>query len=88
MGKRGGEEEKGRLDTKPFSNSNHAAWGWKAPVKASVSSVSLPFSLPSFPFSPETPDTQARLTPHSNSALTNSLAGGSGERGGGSRITS
>ena len=43
--------------------SNHAVWGWKAPVKASVSGVSLlsslPFSLPSFPFSPETPDTQA-----------------------------
>ena len=43
--------------------SNHAVWGWKAPVKESVSGVSLlqlsPFSLPSFPFSPETPDTQA-----------------------------
>ena len=45
--------------------SNHAVWGWKAPVKESVSGVSLlqlsPFSLPSFPFSPETPDTQATL---------------------------
>ena len=41
--------------------SNHAVWGWKAPVKASVSGVSLLFSLPSFPFSPETLDTQARL---------------------------
>ena len=43
--------------------SNNAVWGWKAPVKESVSGVSLlqlsPFSLPSFPFSPETPDTQA-----------------------------
>ena len=43
--------------------SNHAVWGWKAPVKTSVSGVSLlsslSFSLPSFPFSPETPDTQA-----------------------------
>ena len=43
--------------------SNHGVWGWKAPVKESVSGVSLlqlsPFSLPSFPFSPETPDTQA-----------------------------
>ena len=36
--------------------SNHAVWGWKAPVKASVSGVSsfssLPFSFPSFPLSP------------------------------------
>ena len=40
--------------------SNHAVLGWKAPVKASVSGVSLLFSLPSFPFSPETLDTQAR----------------------------
>ena len=40
--------------------SNHAVWGWKAPVKTSVSGVSLLFSLPSFPFSPETLDTQAR----------------------------
>ena len=48
MGKRGGEEEKGRLDTKPFSNSNHAAWGWKAPVKASVSGVFLPQLSPFF----------------------------------------
>ena len=43
--------------------SNHAVWGWKAPLKESVSGVSLlqlsPFSLPSFPFSPETSDTQA-----------------------------
>ena len=35
--------------------SNQAVWGWKAPVKASVSGVSLlqlsPFSLPSFPLS-------------------------------------
>ena len=42
--------------------SNHAVWGWKAPVKASVSGVSLLFSLPSFPFFPETPDTQATTT--------------------------
>ena len=48
MGKRGGEEKKGRLDTKPFSNSNHAAWGWKASVKASVSGVSLPQLSPFF----------------------------------------
>ena len=41
MGKREGEEEKGRSETKPFSKSNHAVWGWKAPVKASVSGVSL-----------------------------------------------
>ena len=44
--------------------SNHAVWGWKAPVKASVSGVSLlqlfPFPLSSFPFSPETPDTQVK----------------------------
>ena len=43
--------------------SNHAVWGWKALVKAScqvfLSFSSLPFLLPSFPFSPETPDTQA-----------------------------
>ena len=44
--------------------SNHAAWGWKAPVKASVSGVSLlqlsPFFASIFPlFPPETPDTQA-----------------------------
>ena len=43
--------------------SNHAVWGWKAPVKASVSGVSLlqlsPI-FPSIPFSPETPDTQAK----------------------------
>ena len=36
--------------------SNHAVWGWKAPVKTSVSGVSLlqlsPFFDPSFPFSP------------------------------------
>ena len=36
--------------------SNHAVWGWKAPVKASVSGVSL---LKFSPFPPETPDTQA-----------------------------
>ena len=46
--------------------SNHAVWGWKAPVKASVSGVSLlqlsPFFASIFPlFPPETPDTQARL---------------------------
>ena len=44
--------------------SNHAVWGWKAPVKASVSGVSLlqlsPFFASIFPlFPPETPDTQA-----------------------------
>ena len=42
--------------------SNHAVWGWKAPVKASVSGVSLlqlsPFFASIFP--QETPDTQAR----------------------------
>ena len=43
--------------------SNHAVWGWKAPVKASVSGVS-PSALFLFrfhlsPFPPETPDTQA-----------------------------
>ena len=45
--------------------SNHAVWGWKAPVKASVSGVSLlqlsPFFPLSFPFSPESPDTQANI---------------------------
>ena len=47
--------------------SNHAVWGWKAPVKASVSGVpflSLPpfFAslLPLFPLG--TPDTQAKMT--------------------------
>ena len=53
--------------------SNHAVWGWKAPVKASVSGVSqpsaLPFSLPSFPFSPETPDTQANLSQEKQNEL-------------------
>ena len=44
--------------------SNHAVWGWKAPVKASVSGVSLlqlsPFFASIFPlFPPETPDTLA-----------------------------
>ena len=42
---------------------NHAVREWKAPVKASVSGVSLlqlsPI-FPSIPFSPETPDTQAK----------------------------
>ena len=42
---------------------NHAVWGWKAPVKASVSGVSLlhlsPFFASIFPLLPETPDTQA-----------------------------
>ena len=37
--------------------SNHAAWGWKAPVKASVSGVSLlhlsPFFASIFPLSPQ-----------------------------------
>ena len=46
--------------------SNNAVWGWKAPVKASVSGVSLlqlsPFFPLSFPFSLETPDTQANIT--------------------------
>ena len=37
--------------------SNHAVWGWKAPVKASVSGVSL---LQLSPFFAETPDTQAK----------------------------
>ena len=44
--------------------SNHAVSEWEAPVKASVSAFhsfsSLFFSLPSSPFSLETPDTQAR----------------------------
>ena len=45
--------------------SNHAVWGWKVLVKASVSGVSLlqlsPFFASIFPlFPPETPDTQAR----------------------------
>ena len=42
---------------------NHAVRGWMVPVKASVSGVSLlqlsPI-FPSIPFSPETPDTQAK----------------------------
>ena len=43
---------------------NHALWGWKAPVKTSVSGVSLlqlsPFFASIFSsFLPETPDTQA-----------------------------
>ena len=47
--------------------SNRAVWGWKAPVKASVSDVSLlqlsPFFASIFPLnSPETPDTQAKAT--------------------------
>ena len=54
--------------------SNHAVYGWKAPVKASVSGVSLlqlsPFFASIFPFSPETPDTQAtnsnKLTPNTS----------------------
>ena len=37
--------------------SNHAVLGWKAPVKASVSGVSL---LQLSPFFAETPDTQAK----------------------------
>ena len=37
--------------------SNHAVLGWKAPVKASVSGVSL---LQLSPFFTETPDTQAK----------------------------
>ena len=37
--------------------SNHALSGWKAPVKASVSGVSL---LQLSPFFAETPDTQAK----------------------------
>ena len=45
--------------------SNHAVWGWKAPVKASVSGVSLLQLSPFFrfhlsPFPPETPDTQTK----------------------------
>ena len=42
---------------------NHAVWGWKALVKASVSGVSLLQLSPvfAFPFSPETPDTQATV---------------------------
>ena len=44
--------------------SNHAVWEWKAPVKASVSGVSLLQFSPFFrfhlsPFPPETTDTQA-----------------------------
>ena len=42
--------------------SNHAVWGWKAPVKTSVSGVSL-LQLSLFfasIFLQETPDTQAR----------------------------
>ena len=43
--------------------SNHAVWGWKAPVKASVSGVSFlqlfPLFASIFPLFPETPDTQA-----------------------------
>ena len=44
--------------------SNHALWGWKAPVKASVSGISLlqlsPFFASIFSlFPPEKPDTQA-----------------------------
>ena len=41
--------------------SNHAVWRWKAPVKASVSGVSLLQLSPffTFIFPPETPDTQA-----------------------------
>ena len=45
--------------------SNHAVLGWRAPVKASVSGISLlnlssffAFIFPSLP--PETPDTQAK----------------------------
>ena len=30
--------------------SNHAVWGWKAPVKESVSGVSLPFRFHLSPF--------------------------------------
>ena len=54
--------------------SNHAVWGWKAPVKASVSGVSLlqlsPFFASTFPlFSRETPDTQATIKPFQNTVL-------------------
>ena len=47
--------------------SNHAVWGWKAPVKASVSGVSLlqlsPFFASIFPLSP-----QKRLIPQASIA--------------------
>ena len=57
MGEGGGGEEKGRPDTNPFSKSCDTSkiWMWQAFLSFS----SLPFSLPSFPFSPETPHTQA-----------------------------
>ena len=58
--------------------SNHAVWGWKAPIKASVSGVSLlqlsPFFASIFPLPPETPDTQANLAARNDSSCCSSCS--------------
>ena len=55
MGEGGGGEEKG--SDFDWMVSNHGVWGWKAPVKVSVSGVSLlqlsPFFGSIFPLSPQ-----------------------------------
>ena len=75
MGEGEGGEEKGSYFDCMLSN--HAVWGWKAPVKTSVSGVSLlqlsPFFASIFPLS-----TQKRLILR----LDPSLQGSKGWRGG------